>query len=917
MADNDIGIRITGDISDITSALSDLVSQLGEITDKVVSLVVETDTTSLTEVTTASESASNELQGVGDSAQSAGENIKSVDSTPIQEVDKAALSAADGIQVFAGAAAAIGGITLFKDLVSSAGEYEDTMERMGVATGVGVNNASAAWNNTINEIRSATGRGAGVIRKFITQMGVVGVTSADTIEKSFSGIAGTAYITGKGIDEITNAYKRVVITGMMGNRQLNALGLTTDDIYEKTGMTVEEFSEKLKAMDSESRAALVGQILYQKYGISGNQAYMMSWQHVTDALSRAWDYLSRIVGGLILPVVIPAIEFLTSTLSGLADYINGLNPLSRGLLGAVVLLGGGFVILATTLGSLVTIIKALNIVESLNTLIITTKTYAYKALELSIATGAKIYEILTGIINTNTIAEAKNIIVMGAKRAAMVAEIVVTKAVTAAQLAWNFAMMANPIGLVIVAVAALVAGLYILYQNNEQVRDSINGLWDSLVGLGEWIGGGFMNALGGIVAPFQQLYNNIVGFGGDLYNAGKEWIGNLIKGMQDSIPSLDSVLKSIGDYFPHSPAKTGPLSDITPDSMKSYGKDLGMGLSDGLNEVGIVNSAKGSGFSGMLEDLRAIAGNPKTWIGGLVTVLPAMLNHRNQLISKEQEWIDKINQRRAVETNAYTSAISELETVDSATTAYLDHTAMSTMNTMQSVEYMNAVSAHNSAAHWERAMGRVAGAHSQLTSALSAMGYDMPGAYYSDLELGDLQRSAQEELELQIKDAKGSGASKYKIMELEKQLEQVKNITWKKSGQNVGASWSSGVANGITNNRNQISNAAAQATAPLRGRSPPKVGPLKQIDEWGRNIGSAFIDGMNTGLSDLNIPTPTVIGKGLGSGGDTIINVNLDNIRIGDESQAETVGVKIAKGLSKKLSGQANTAGVNVNITRG
>jgi hypothetical protein len=53
---------------------------------------------------------------------------------------------------------------------------------------------------------------------------------------------------------------------------------------------------------------------------------------------------------------------------------------------------------------------------------------------------------------------------------------VASKAVTAAQWLWNAAMNANPIGLIITAVAALVGGLILLYNNVEPVRKAIDGM---------------------------------------------------------------------------------------------------------------------------------------------------------------------------------------------------------------------------------------------------------------------------------------------------------------------------------------------------------------------------------------------------------------------------------------------------------
>lgn len=57
---------------------------------------------------------------------------------------------------------------------------------------------------------------------------------------------------------------------------------------------------------------------------------------------------------------------------------------------------------------------------------------------------------------------------------------IATKAWTAAQWLLNAALSANPIGLVIIAVAGLVAGLLILYRRSENVRKVLDALWGSL-----------------------------------------------------------------------------------------------------------------------------------------------------------------------------------------------------------------------------------------------------------------------------------------------------------------------------------------------------------------------------------------------------------------------------------------------------
>ena len=82
---------------------------------------------------------------------------------------------------------------------------------------------------------------------------------------------------------------------------------------------------------------------------------------------------------------------------------------------------------------------------------------------------------------------------------------VVVKAVqawTAVQAALNVVMALNPIGLIVIAIAALVAGIVIAYKNSETFRTIVQGAWDVLKGMAEFIAGvavGAFNLLRGAV----------------------------------------------------------------------------------------------------------------------------------------------------------------------------------------------------------------------------------------------------------------------------------------------------------------------------------------------------------------------------------------------------------------------------------
>ena len=91
--------------------------------------------------------------------------------------------------------------------------------------------------------------------------------------------------------------------------------------------------------------------------------------------------------------------------------------------------------------------------------------------------------VLTGIatiIALVTANMAAHAIAAGAYQVAMMAVQGVTNLVAGAQAALNAVMAANPIGIVVVAIAALVAALVYLYNNNETVRQAIDTAWQGI-----------------------------------------------------------------------------------------------------------------------------------------------------------------------------------------------------------------------------------------------------------------------------------------------------------------------------------------------------------------------------------------------------------------------------------------------------
>ncbi|MFI5852264.1 phage tail tape measure protein [Micromonospora chalcea] len=120
----------------------------------------------------------------------------------------------------------------------------------------------------------------------------------------------------------------------------------------------------------------------------------------------------------------------------------------------------------------------------------------------------------------------------------------ITKVATAAQWLWNAAMMANPIGLIIIAIVALVAGIVLLWQNSEAFRKFWIAVWDGIAtaAIAVWdflvaaaktwwaVFSGFWTAIGSWFAGlFQRWWGMFTGFWSAVF-AGIGKAGSWVKG---------------------------------------------------------------------------------------------------------------------------------------------------------------------------------------------------------------------------------------------------------------------------------------------------------------------------------------------------------------------------------------------------
>lgn len=117
----------------------------------------------------------------------------------------------------------------------------------------------------------------------------------------------------------------------------------------------------------------------------------------------------------------------------------------------------------------------------------------------------------------STAATIKNKVAMLAVAAAQKVVTIATNAWKAAQVILNMVLTANPIGLIITAIGALVAAVIAAYNNCESFRKIVDGVWEAIKPLANAIMNGLAKAFEWLVEKCKEAWEwlkNILGLGG-------------------------------------------------------------------------------------------------------------------------------------------------------------------------------------------------------------------------------------------------------------------------------------------------------------------------------------------------------------------------------------------------------------------
>jgi phage-related protein len=130
-----------------------------------------------------------------------------------------------------------------------------------------------------------------------------------------------------------------------------------------------------------------------------------------------------------------------------------------------------------------------------------------------------------------------------AYNAIMAAWKVATTLATVAQTVFNAVMAANPIGLVILAIAAIIAIIVLLVKNWDTVTEVVGKVWDAIKDFAEKAWNKIKEFVENVIEKFQNFKEKV----GEIWSNIKDKIGDLVQNIVNKIKEIPGKMLDIGE----------------------------------------------------------------------------------------------------------------------------------------------------------------------------------------------------------------------------------------------------------------------------------------------------------------------------------------------------------------------------------
>ena len=326
-----------------------------------------------------------------------------------------------------------------------------------------------AFGASLEETAALTG--------LMANSGIKASAAGTALRSGFLRLAGTSAKSTKAIEEMGLSLSEATAQQEEARAALASLGIAMEDTNgpRKMGAIVRDLADKTKDMSKEQRLATLATI----FGTNAASAWVAVIDQGPDALDQLTKELENSDG---------AAAAMAETMQNNAR--GAMVRLQSATESVAISIGGTMLPTLAELGDSLAneaayVSKVASEHPELTEAIIKTSfavmgmVIAYKAaraIYYSVVAAKAAYVLAT---NSETLASARSTIASGIHKAAMLGGTIATYAAAAAQWALNAAMTANPIGLVIITVVALIAAFVWLGTHFQAVSEFCTSMWES------------------------------------------------------------------------------------------------------------------------------------------------------------------------------------------------------------------------------------------------------------------------------------------------------------------------------------------------------------------------------------------------------------------------------------------------------
>lgn len=364
--------------------------------------------------------------------------------------------------------AGIAGVIGVEQMVATADRINTSWNQLNLTFG-GTGVSMDELKTKSSQVADATGRSGGQIRGYFNSMGIAGITNTTLLSNSFESLAGRSYQTGRSIESMQGSLQKMVMSGNAGQRQLQNLGITTEDLATAMGVSADEAKEAFEALTPDQRLEALTKAMGD--GTAANEMYKNSYEGLKTQAETAMAGLMGAIGQGILPVINPMIQQATGFVKSFTSSFKGLPGPVQAVVGGF----GGFVAAGTA------VIGTLGLVGQVGSGVVgglRSMKSGYDTVRGAMSTAKVALDALRNAESITQGIRAALAVVTGAETAAeganAAAKTAATGPTTGLAIAENALLW--PLLLIVGAVIAVVAVMWYLYNTNETVRNGINWL---------------------------------------------------------------------------------------------------------------------------------------------------------------------------------------------------------------------------------------------------------------------------------------------------------------------------------------------------------------------------------------------------------------------------------------------------------